>query len=207
MVGPFFLMVFFKAACKLEAAEVISVKGAVILLFDSTFDNIKSCSLLFSSVRPSVRHEPVSPVATHLPIFLDRSTLSPVLLVTASHGRSQRVVPYFISHPRGLNRGSSEDWEAECENMLQDFARCEPLCLEYPHIPISECLNPMEVIIRQPWRRFGRRRICHLFPCIWNALHSWQKKTCTTKTNSWQRMDISWNHHHWRGSAAQQIRK
>ncbi len=30
--------------------------------------------------------------------------------------------------------------------MLQGFARCEPLCLEYPHIPISECLNPVEVI-------------------------------------------------------------
>jgi hypothetical protein len=40
----------------------------------------------------------------------------------------------------------SEDWEAECKNMLQGFARCEPLCLEYPHIPISECLNPVEVI-------------------------------------------------------------
>jgi hypothetical protein len=30
--------------------------------------------------------------------------------------------------------------------MLQGFAGCEPLCLEYPHIPISECLNPVEVI-------------------------------------------------------------
>jgi hypothetical protein len=30
--------------------------------------------------------------------------------------------------------------------MLQGFARCEPLCLEYPHIHISECLNPVEVI-------------------------------------------------------------
>jgi hypothetical protein len=30
--------------------------------------------------------------------------------------------------------------------MLQDFARCEPLCLEYPHIPISERPNPVEVI-------------------------------------------------------------
>jgi hypothetical protein len=30
--------------------------------------------------------------------------------------------------------------------MLQGFARCEPLCLEYPHISISKCLNPVEVI-------------------------------------------------------------
>ncbi len=49
-------------------------------------------------------HEPVSPVATHLPIFPDRSTLSPVLLVTVSHGRSQRAVPDYISHPQGIFR-------------------------------------------------------------------------------------------------------
>ncbi len=58
----------------------------------------------FGAYKISDRHEPVSPVVTHLPIFLDRSTLSPVLLVTASHGRSQRAVPGFISHPRGFFR-------------------------------------------------------------------------------------------------------
>ncbi len=36
--------------------------------------------------------------------------------------------------------------------MLQGFARCEPLCLEYFHIPISECLNPVEVIYQTTWR-------------------------------------------------------
>jgi hypothetical protein len=30
--------------------------------------------------------------------------------------------------------------------MLQGFARFEQLCLEYPHIPISERLNPVEMI-------------------------------------------------------------
>jgi hypothetical protein len=40
--------------------------------------------------------------------------------------------------------------------MLQGFARCEPLCLEYPHIPNSECLNPVEVIYQTALQRTAK---------------------------------------------------
>ncbi len=85
-------------------------------------------------------HDQVFPVATHLPIFLDKSTLSPVLLVTASHGRSRRAVSGFISHPLGFFR--------RLRGGMQEYAAgfCPLRALEYPHIPISECLNPVEVI-------------------------------------------------------------
>ncbi len=64
----------------------------------------------------SGRHEPVSPVATHFPINPDRSTLSPVPPVTASHGRAQRAVPDFITHPQGIFRrlkGGMQEHAAE----------------------------------------------------------------------------------------------
>jgi hypothetical protein len=48
--------------------------------------------------------------------------------------------------------------------MLPGFARCAPLCLEYPHIHISECLNPVEVIYQTALATILTTKDLSLFP-------------------------------------------
>ncbi len=84
-------------------------------------------------------HEPVSPVATHLLIFPDRGTLSPVLPVTDSHGRAQRVVPGFISHwhPQGIFR-RLKGWMQEHAAGFCSLRAAVPWISPYPHLWTSK---------------------------------------------------------------------
>ncbi len=78
-------------------------------------------------------HELVSPVATHLPIFLKRSTLSPVLPVTASQGVSAGFARFYFPPKGNLPKIMQEYAAAFCP-----LRAPVPWIFPYPHLWMSK---------------------------------------------------------------------